>query len=138
MSEDLLYPLGEKHADRLRARSGRPLADLTLENVRAGTLDSEDFAISAATLRHQARLAEGHGYRSQARNLRRAAELVEVPNQELLAIYDALRPGRSSAQELSALAERLETVYRAEETADLIREAAQVYQEAGLTRGASD
>ena len=59
-----------------------------------------------------------------AENLRRAAELAVIPNERLLEIYEALRPRRSTYQELSALADDLETRYTAPANARFGRQAA--------------
>ncbi len=69
-----------------------------------------------------------------AANLRRAAELVAVPNDKLLEIYEALRPGRSTHDELLALSRWLAEVYGAAETAALVAEAAEAYQDRGALR----
>jgi propanediol dehydratase small subunit len=117
----------------IRSQSGKSLDDLSLEALLAGELNTEDFRISGDTLRHQADAAEQAGYRQFADNLRRAAELTAISNDEVLAIYSALRPGRASHAELVALAEHLENEHRAPLTARLVREAAGVYRERGLT-----
>jgi propanediol dehydratase small subunit len=128
-----VYPLGETTAESLTARSGRRLSELTLAGVRAGDVGPDDFAISAETLRRQAALAETHGYGKLAANLRRAAELTAVPDDELLAIYNALRPRRTTYAGLIDLAGRMEATYGAVETARFIREAADAYRAVGLT-----
>ncbi|MBX3064227.1 MAG: glycerol dehydrogenase, partial [Anaerolineae bacterium] len=69
-----------------------------------------------------------------ASNLLRAAELTVVPNEEVLKIYDTLRPERASLDELLSLADYLETQYQAVENARFIREAADVYRKRGLLR----
>ena len=56
-----------------------------------------------------------------------------MPDDELLAIYTALRPGRSTAEELEAAAARLDGVGRPA-TAAFVREAAAVYAERSLLR----
>ncbi len=127
------YPLGETAADTLAARSGRPLRELTLAGVRSGELGPGDFAIGAETLSRQAALAKAHGYDKLAANLRRAAELTRVPDEEVLAIYNLLRPRRATRAELIDLARRVEATYGALETAQFIREAADAYQATGLT-----
>ena len=66
-----------------------------------------------------------------AESLERAAELVLVPDDELLEIYTALRPGRSTASQLESWAARLDG-YSAERTAAFVREAAAAYEERGL------
>jgi propanediol dehydratase small subunit len=131
-----VYPLGQTAPASLRAHSGRALGDLTLAHVRDGLLGPDDFAIHAETLRRQARLAAEHGYPELAANLRRAAELTAVPDDELLAIYEALRPGRATSAELGDLAARLETAYGAKDTAAFVREAAEAYRDTGLAPAA--
>jgi propanediol dehydratase small subunit len=130
------YPLMEYGAEALRAASGRPLAEITLEAATAGRLEAADLQIEAETLRAQAEIARQAGYVQLAANLSRAAELTAVPNEALLRMYEALRPGRSTFAELAELAERLERDYQAPENARLVREAATVYQARGLLRTA--
>ena len=125
------YPLIE-HADDLRAASGRPIDEITLE--AADELTIADVQISPSALRAQAEIAHQAGYRQLAGNLLRAAELTAVPNAELLRMYELLRPGRASYEELAELAETLEARYAAPENARLVREAAEVYGERGLLR----
>lgn len=121
--------------DTVRTASGRTLDDLTIEAIRAGELTAEDLRISSERLRRQAEAAETAGYRQFAENLRRAAELTGISNQEVFDIYDALRPGRSTYNELTTLADHLEKDLDAPLTAALVREAAEVYQERGVLRG---
>ncbi|MBZ0286405.1 MAG: diol dehydratase small subunit, partial [Anaerolineae bacterium] len=79
---EALYPLMQHAADDLKAFSGRPLLEVTLEAVTEGALSPDDMRIQAETLRLQAQVAEGAGYLQLAANLRRAAELTVVPNNE--------------------------------------------------------
>ena len=126
------YPLGEHARDKVRSRTGKSLDELTLENLRAGKVGAEDLTIHPDTLRDQADIAEEHGFPQLAQNLRRAAELALVPNEKVLAVYEALRPYRVTHDQLVALGEELERDYGATETAQLIREAAEVYEKRGL------
>ncbi|HEU5010973.1 MAG TPA: diol dehydratase small subunit [Roseiflexaceae bacterium] len=128
------YPLMENAADTLESASGRKLTDITLEAVSAGELDISDLQIQADTLRAQADIAREAGFHQLAANLARAAELTAVPNADVLRMYEQLRPGRASYEELSALAELLEQRYHATETARMVREAATVYQARGLLK----
>ena len=121
-------------SDTVRTVSGRSLDELSLEAIRSGELTAEDFGISGETLRRQADAAAAAGYWQLAENLRRAAELTGISNQEVLDIYNALRPGRSTYNELVALANRLENDLDAPLTAAFVREAAGVYQERGILR----
>src|SRR5215213_1077990 len=125
------YPLIE-HADELRAVSGRPLSEVTLDAL--DDLSIADVQISPATLRAQAEIARQAGFRQLATNLARAAELTAVPNAELLRMYEMLRPQRASHAELLALADELEQRYAAVEKAQMVREAAEVYQARGLLK----
>lgn len=130
---DDLYPVGEKQPERVRTRRGRPLRDLTLDNLLAGHVTASDFGITAEGLRLQAEIAERAGRPNLAQNLRRGAELVEIPDDALLEIYEQLRPGRAhSASDLLAIADRLRRTYGAEETARLVEEAAAVYERRGI------
>jgi propanediol dehydratase small subunit len=127
------YPMSEKQRERVRTRSGRPFADLSLDNVLAGEVGAGDFGITAQGLREQAAIAEAAGRPSLGQNLRRGAEIVHIPEEKLLAIYELLRPGRAeSAGVLRAAAEDLRRMYGAEAMARLVEEAAEVYERRGV------
>jgi propanediol dehydratase small subunit len=121
-------------SNSVHTASGRTLDELNIEALRAGELTAEDFCISGETLHRQADAAEAAGYWQLAENLRRAAELTGISNQEMLDIYNALRPSRSTYNELITLADRLENDLDAPLTAAFVRGAAQVYQERGILR----
>ena len=114
-----------------RALSGRPIDQLTLEAAVRGDLSPADLRVHPDTLRRQAEIAEAHGNPQLGENLRRAAELTALPDDEVLAIYEALRPGRSTAAGLEAVAVRLDGA-DAPLCAALVREAAEVYARRGL------
>jgi propanediol dehydratase small subunit len=116
-----------------RALSGTPIDELTLEAAVDGDLSPADLRVHPDTLRHQAEVAEAHGNPQLGENLRRAAELTALPDDEVLAIYEALRPGRSTAAGLEAVAARLDGA-RAPLCATLVREAAEVYARRGLLK----
>jgi propanediol dehydratase small subunit len=126
------YPLAEHEREQVTSRTGRALAELTLEQVRAGKVEASDLTIHPDTLYAQADIAANAGFPQLAANLRRAAELALVPNEKIFAIYEALRPYRVTYEQLLALAEELERDYRATENARLVREAAEVYRARGL------
>lgn len=128
------YPLRDTSAEQLQAHSGRPLRDITADAIAAGELTGDDLRTHADTLRQQAEIARGGGYPQLAANLLRAAELTDVPNEELLKIYELLRPERASFDELLRLADYLEESYGAKENAAFIKEAATVYRERNLLR----
>jgi len=130
---DVAYPVGEKQPDRLRTRNGHSLRDLTLDNLLAGNVAASDFGITAEGLRLQAAVAEQAGRPNLAQNLRRGAELVEIPDHVLLDVYELLRPGRAkSADDLRAAANQLRDTYGAKETASLLEEAALIYERRGV------
>ena len=128
------YPLGARRPDLVRTPSGLGVDELTLDAVRAGTLDPEDLRATPQTLRRQSAVAHAAGRTQLADNLARAAELATVPSGTILEIYTALRPHRSTAEELEALAERLETELEAPLCAVFVREAAAACAARGLLR----
>ena len=132
---DALYPVGEKVPERVTTRRGRPLSQLTLENLEAAQVDHGDLGITAEGLRHQARVARAAGRPCLARNFERGAELVGVPDDLILEVYELLRPGRAKEPaELARMAFRLRREHGAERIAALVEEAAEVYQRRGLFR----
>lgn len=118
--------------EAVRALSGRSVGEIDLQALARGDLTADDVRISPETLRAQAHLAESRGYRPLADNLRRAAELATFADDELLAIYELLRPRRATASELAEAASRIEA--RAPRTAALIRSALDTYVRRGLVR----
>jgi propanediol dehydratase small subunit len=116
----------------VRALSGRPVGQLTVEAVRAGEVDVADLRIHQDTLERQAVVAEEQGNPQLAANLRRAAELTRLPDDEVLSIYEALRPGRSTPAQLTTLAGSL-AARGLPRCAALVSEAADVYSRRGLS-----
>ena len=100
--------------------------------MRQGRLSIADLSIDAETLRKQADIAEEAGFGHLGGNLRRTAELTRVPNDEIMTIWEALRPYRTTCDRLIGLAHELERDYDAHENVRFVREAAQVYRERGL------
>jgi propanediol dehydratase small subunit len=128
------YPLGTRRPELVRTPSGLGLDELTLDAVRARRIGPGDLWATPGTLRRQSAVALAAGRTQLADNLARAAELATVPSATILDIYTALRPHRSSAAELEAWAERLETELRAPLCAAFVREAAAACAERGLLR----
>src|SRR5581483_5544734 len=106
--------------------------DVTLDALRQGRLDADDVRATASTIRRQAAVALASARPQLAENLMRAAELAAIPAEFVLEAYTALRPHRSTAVELAALAERLEREHSAPRTAAFVREALAVYERRGL------
>jgi len=104
---------------------------VTLDAARAGELDASEMRVTAETLQLQAEVALASGRVQLAENLERAAELAGLGDDELLAVYTALRPGRSTAEELERWAERL-AEQNAPRNATFVREALVAYRERSL------
>jgi propanediol dehydratase small subunit len=132
------YPLGAVSPDAIRTPGGLTVDELTLDALRAGALGSEEMRATPETLRRQSAIASAAGRRQLADNLARAAELATVADDVILAIYTALRPHRSTAQELRAWEQRLELEHNAPLTAAFVGEARTVYAERGLLAAESE
>lgn len=128
------YPLGTRRPDLVRTAGGTALGSVTLDAVVRGDVLPSDFSATAETLRLQAEIARAHGRPQLAENLERAAELTAFDEDEVMAVYTALRPGRSTEAELEYWAGLLES-RGARRTAAFVREAAAVYVTRGLLRG---
>jgi propanediol dehydratase small subunit len=137
MSEQRLsiadYPLAENRPELVRGKRGKGLDEITLEAVLEDRVTIEDLRITEAALRQQAEIARAAGRGTLAANFERGAELVDVPQDTIMRIYELLRPGRAQSQdELIAAARELRDQYGAEGMAAFVEEAAAVYQRRGL------
>jgi propanediol dehydratase small subunit len=121
------YPLADKHHESLKTPSGTAFDEIALDALMNGRIRMEDLRVTAEALEMQAEIAESVGRVQLGANLRRAAELVRVPEKEIIEIYNALRPGRADRARLYRLADSLEQRYAAPRCAALIREAAAAY-----------
>ena len=128
---DYIHPLAESMADQIKTPTGKDFTSLSYEKVINGELSADDMRIAPETLEMQAQVAESVHREAFAGNLRRAAELIAVPDDRLLEIYNALRPYRSTKQELLDIAGELDGKYGAKTAASLVREAAEVYEKRG-------
>ena len=126
------YPLGTQRPDLIRTPGGLGLEELTLDALRSGRLVASEMRATAETLELQARVARAAGRAQLAANLERAAELTGVPDEVILEVYTALRPHRSTADELEGWADRLERDFQATLTAAFVREAGAVYAKRNL------
>jgi propanediol dehydratase small subunit len=122
------YPLGQKRPDLVRSATGLSIDEITLEKAASGKLTFDDVRIRPETLEYQAQICESAGRPHLAKNLRRAAEMTRIPDARVLEIYNALRPYRSTKQELLDIASELENKYQAKICAGFVREAVQVYE----------
>jgi propanediol dehydratase small subunit len=137
MSEERLsigdYPLAEKRPEIVRGKRGKGLDEITLEALLADRVKLEDLRITAAALRQQAEIARAAGRDTLAANFERGAELVDVPQDTIMRIYELLRPGRAESREaLLAAARKLRDQYGATRMAAFVEEAAAVYERRGL------
>ena len=126
------YPLGTQRPDLVRTPGGLGLDELTLDALRSGRLEASEMRATGETLELQAQVAVAAGRAQLAANLRRAAELTGVPDEVILEVYTALRPHRSTADELESWADRLERDFQAVATAAFVREARVVYEQRNL------
>ena len=126
------YPLGENEKKTSASKTGKKLDDITLDAVKAGTVTAEDIKISKEMLRRQGQVAMEADSAPMARNFERAAELVDVPDDVILKMYNMLRPNRATKAELLAMADELNNKYHAKTCAKLVLEAAEVYEKRGI------
>ena len=129
---DYRYPLGEHERERIVSRTGKKLADITLDEVLKGHISSDDIKIAPETLKAQGQVAKEAGNGPMEKNFERAAELTRVPDDIILKMYNKLRPNRSTRQELEQMAQELQNTYQAPNCAQLVREAAEVYEKRGI------
>ncbi len=137
MSKDQLtaadYPLAERRPEAVTGKRGKCLEALTLDAVVGGSVTLEDLRITTKALRQQAEIARDAGRPTLAGNFDRAAELVDVPQETIMRVYELLRPGRArSKADLTAAAAELRDTYGAKLMAAFVEEAAEVYDRRGL------
>ena len=126
------YPLGESEKEQIRSKTGKKLTEITLGEVMKGHISSDDIKISKEMLKAQGQVAKETGNDPMEKNFERAAELVDVPDDVILKMYDKLRPNRSTKLELVQMAQELIEKYNAKNCARLVMEAAEVYEKRGI------
>ena len=126
------YPLGESEKENIRSKTGKKLTDITLDEVMKGHISSDDIKISKEMLKAQGQVAKENGNDPMEKNFERAAELVDVPDEVILKMYDKLRPNRSTKLELVQMAQELIEKYNAKNCARLVMEAVEVYEKRGI------
>ncbi|WP_070001030.1 diol dehydratase small subunit [Cellulosilyticum sp. I15G10I2] len=129
-----LYPLIEKYPELIASKTGKKLEDVTIENIMNGSIGIDDISISKSTLMLQAKVALEDGKTQLAENFVRAAELIAVPDDEILQIYNSLRPYRATETELQNIADKLEAKYDAPICANFIRETLEVHKKRDILR----
>jgi len=129
------YPLAEKRPEIVKTKAGKGIDDITLDGVLSDQVTLEDLRITGRALRQQAEISRAAGRPTLAQNFERGAELVDVPQDVIMRIYELLRPGRAkSKDELLAAAKELRDVHGAGAAAAFIEEAAEVYERRALFR----
>ena len=126
------YPLGEHEKDRIYSKTGKKLTEITLDEITKGRISSEDIKISKEMLKAQGQVAKENGNDPMEKNFERAAELVDVPDDVILKMYDKLRPNRATKLELVMMAKERVEKYNAKNCARLVMEAAEVYEKRGI------
>lgn len=128
------YPISKNIPDMVRTKTGKKIDEINIENIMNGRITSEDIKISKETLLIQADIAKENGRVQLKRNFIRASELVEVPDDVILKIYNLLRPYRATKEELISIAFELRDKYNAENCSKFILEAARVYEKRGILK----
>lgn len=129
------YPVAETQSDRVTGARGRSLDDITLDGVMKGDVTMEDLRITPEALLAQAQIARSVGRTMLAANFERASEMTQLPQEDVVRIYELLRPGRAGSKEaLLAAAEDVRIRFGAERLAGFIEEAAKLYERRGLYR----
>ena len=128
------YPLGEHEKERITSKTGMKLTDITLDEVMKNHISADDIKISREMLKAQGQVPKEAGNDPMEKNFERAAELVDVPDEVILKMYDKLRPNRSTKLELVMMAQELLEKYNAKNCAKLVMEAAEVYEKRGILR----
>ena len=126
------YPLGEHEGEKITSKTGKKLSDITLDEVMKNHVASDDIKISREMLKAQGQVAKEAGNDPMELNFQRAAELVDVPDDVILRMYDMLRPRRSTKLQLVMLAQELLEKYQAKSCARLVMEAVDVYEKRGI------
>lgn len=129
------YPLRKNQRGILFTQTGANIDDITFENILSGKIKADDCRISKASLLLQASIAEEFGNVHMAENFRRASEMVEIESKRIIEIYNALRPYRSTEEELRQIAENLREEFNAERTAVFIEEAASILKKRKRLKG---
>lgn len=129
----MIYPLSQSDLE-IKSKSGKNLEDITIDEVINGNVTGEDIKISKDTLLLQSKIAKDSGREQLGENLKRASELVDVPDEELLKIYNMLRPYRSTELELLNKVKELKEKYNAVKCSELIMDALEVYKKRGILK----
>ncbi|HHV11481.1 MAG TPA: dehydratase [Clostridiales bacterium] len=126
------YPLGEYEKASIRSKTGKKLDEITIEEIKKGNVTADDIKISKEMLYKQSEVAKDNDNIGLAKNFERASELVDVPDEVILRMYNKLRPNRATKLELVMMAQELLDKYKAKNCAKLVLEAAEIYEKRGI------
>ncbi|MFV0464982.1 MAG: diol dehydratase small subunit [Lachnospiraceae bacterium] len=126
------YPFGQYEAERITSKTGKKLSDITLEAIKARKITADDIKISKTTLQAQGEVALAAGNPPMEKNFERASEMVDIPDDVLLEMYNKLRPNRATKLELVQMAQKLIEDYNAKNCARLVMEAVEIYEKRGI------
>ncbi|MDD3339583.1 MAG: diol dehydratase small subunit [Lachnospiraceae bacterium] len=126
------YPLGQYEADSITSKTGKKLDQLTMDEVLKGNVTADDIKISKEMLGRQGEVCMDNDNPAMAANMQRASELVDVPDEVILNMYNKMRPNRSTKAELVFMAQELLEKYHAPHCAKLVLEAADIYEKRGI------
>lgn len=129
-----LYPLKDKHPEFIKSQSGKKLDEINMASILNGSITSEDIKISKEVLILQAEVARKDGKIQLAKNFIRSSELIDIPDDRILEMYNALRPNRSTEDELLSLVNELGNKYKATMCAELVTETLNVYKKRDLLK----
>lgn len=129
------YPLSQNMPpEQIKSKTGKSLKDININNILGGKITADDIKISKETLIMQGQIASEAGRPQLKDNFVRASEIIEVPDKELLMIYEKLRPNRATKGELLEIAKRLVEKYGATHCSKLVLDAMEVYEKRGLLK----
>jgi propanediol dehydratase small subunit len=129
------YPLSQyMPPEEIKSKTGKSLKDININNILDGKITAEDIKISKETLIMQGAIASKAGRHQLNDNFVRASELIEIPDKELLEIYEKLRPNRSTKSELLGIARNLKEKYGATNCSKLVLDAMEVYEKRGILK----
>lgn len=127
------YPLAEKQPKTVIGARNKNLDELTMDAVMDGSISMEDLRITPRALEQQAQISRSVGRVELAENFERAAEMARIPQEQIMRIYELLRPGRSESKDtLLKEADLLRNEYDASLLAAFVEEAANLYDRRGL------
>ena len=121
----------------MSATASGDAANISVEAALRGDMTIGDIRLTPDVLRAQASIAREHDNPQMAASLERAAEMCQLPDEDIMSLYEALRPHRSTAAELDAWVERLQAA-GAPACAAYVADARSAYERRDLLRVAAE